>query len=95
MREPGLFDLQVRMDQLREFGNPLEQLGRVALSNRDFEGATGFASATFDRLYPRESPRRQSCRRAVDWKWLSARYDRGQTAKQQGPDRTFIHDPSL
>ena len=26
MREPGLFDLQMRMDQLHEFGNPLEQL---------------------------------------------------------------------
>ena len=26
MREPGLFDLQMRMDQLNEFGNPLEQL---------------------------------------------------------------------
>lgn len=26
MREPGLFDLQMRMDQLNDFGNPLERL---------------------------------------------------------------------
>ena len=28
MREPGLFDLQMRMDQLSQFGNPLEQLAQ-------------------------------------------------------------------
>ena len=28
MSEPGLFDLQMRMDQLHEFGNPLEQLAQ-------------------------------------------------------------------
>ena len=38
-------------------------------------------------------PRRGLCRRAIAWKWSSARYYLGEPSKQQAPDLPLIHGP--